>query len=323
MSYRAAIIGLGQIGQGYDYNCLDSSLAITHASGFHYHTSFELIGGVDPNEDRCKEFERKYDKPATIEIDTLMAKEKIDVVSIAVPTHLHYDIFNKIIPYSPKAIICEKPIANSLSEAKQMTAMAKEKKCAFLINYIRRFEPGTNKLRERIINGDIGEIYKGTVWYSKGLYNNGSHFIDLLLYFFGEATEIKVINKGRYWETTDPEPDFIIKFGDVKVVFLAGREEYYSISEMELFGTKGKANYLNGGNEIKYQLTKPDPIYSGYTVLDDNAKHIKTDFNHYQTYILDNLTNHLENNEPLKSDGSSAFETLKIVENIRQEIEGI
>jgi predicted dehydrogenase len=322
LSYTAAVIGLGQIGQGYDYNCIDSSLAITHASGFHNHSSFELIGGVDPNVDRCKEFKRKYDKPASTSLATLMTREKIDVVSIAVPTHLHYEIFNEIISYSPRAIICEKPIAESFPKAEEMVAKAEERNSALLVNYIRRFEPGTNMLRQKIINGNFGEIYKGTIWYSKGLYNNGSHFIDLLLYFFGEVTKIKVINKGRYWKK-DPEPDFIIKFGDVKVVFLAGREEYYSISEMELFGTKGKANYLNGGNQIKYQLTKPDPIYSGYTVLDDNAKLIKTDFDRYQMYVLDNLVDHLENNEPLKSDGSSAFKTLKIVENIKHEIEVI
>ena len=321
MSYTAAVIGLGQIGQGYDYNCQDSSLIITHASGFQYHSSFKLIGGVDLDENRCKEFITKFGKPASTSIASLMVRENIDVVSIAVPTKLHYDIFNEIILYSPKAIICEKPIANSLSEAKEMMAKAKERNCAFLVNYIRRFEPGTNILRERAINGDLGEIYKGTVWYSKGLYNNGSHFIDLLIYFFGEVTKIKVINKGRYWEK-DPEPDFIIKFGELSVFFLAGRDEYYSIREMELVGTKGRVFYSNGGRKIEYQLTKPHQIYSGYTILDDNIRSIKTNFNQYQMYVLDNLVDHLENNEPLKSDGSSAFETLKIVENIRQEMEG-
>jgi hypothetical protein len=45
MKYNTAVIGLGQIEQGYDYNNHDGSLIITHSSGYHFHSSFDLVAG--------------------------------------------------------------------------------------------------------------------------------------------------------------------------------------------------------------------------------------------------------------------------------------
>ena len=41
--YSAAIIGLGQVGQGYDYTSNDESVILTHASALKYHNGFDLI----------------------------------------------------------------------------------------------------------------------------------------------------------------------------------------------------------------------------------------------------------------------------------------
>ena len=45
----AVVLGLGQIGQGYDYDHPDDSLILTHATGFAYHEAYELVAAVDPD----------------------------------------------------------------------------------------------------------------------------------------------------------------------------------------------------------------------------------------------------------------------------------
>jgi predicted dehydrogenase len=148
--------------------------------------------------------------------------------------------------------------------------------------------------------------------------NNGAHFIDLLMYFFGGASEIKLINKGRYWEGTDPEPDFSIKFGDVEVIFLAGRQECFEINRLELIGTNGRIEY--GKGRIEYQLIKPDPVFSGYKILDDKKNKIATDSMRYQLYVFEHLAQHLNDNLPLNSNGDTAIETLNVVEQIKERL---
>ena len=108
-----------------------------------------------------------------------------------------YLVIDEIIDYGPKAILCEKPFTNSVKDATKIVEKAKKTKCQLIVNYIRRFEPGANELKNIINNGELGDILKGLVWYTKGLFNSCSHFIDLLIYIFGDASNIGLIKKGR------------------------------------------------------------------------------------------------------------------------------
>ena len=54
---------------------------------------------------------------------------------------------------------------------------------------------------------------------------------------------MEVIRKGRRWDGKDPEPDICLHFGGIAVYLLAGREECYSIGEIDLFGTGGGIRY--------------------------------------------------------------------------------
>ncbi len=317
MKFKAAVIGLGKIGQGYDYDCHDESFITTHSSAYNYHPSFELVAGVDINLEFCHQFEKKYKKQVFHSVNEMMAKLNPDIISIATPTDTHLDIFNQLIPYSPKAIILEKPMAVSVKQAQKIITIAKEEKIALIVNYIRRFEQGTNNLKDLISNDVIGDIYKGVVWYCKGLKNNGSHFIDLLMYFFGDIKQIKLINKGRKFDTLgydDYEPDFQLEFSDKKIIFQSTCSEYFSLGEFILIGTKGTIFYQD--NKIEYSLTKPDPINKGYTILKTKPSGIATGFERYQYFVMDCLSEYFENNGIINSDGNSASKTLKVLEQI-------
>jgi predicted dehydrogenase len=314
--FTSAIIGLGQIGQGYDYDWPDKSRSITHATGFTHHESFELIGGVDPNPVARKRFEKKFSRPAYTDINTLLAQAQPEIISIAVPTDLHLSVFQEIIGSRPRAIICEKPIASSLKGALKIVALAEKYDCALLVNYMRRFEPGVLSLKKAINQGEFGDIFKGIVWYSKGLLNNGSHFIDLLIYLLGDVSGQEIIGAGRKWDNHDPEADIRICFGNTTVYFLSAHEEYYSLNDIRLMGTKGEIYYAEGGNEIRIRKTQPHPDYPGYYILNPNHDIIYNDLKRYQWHVLEHLKNHLIDGIPLNSDGKTAVSTLKVIEKV-------
>ena len=49
------MVGLGQIGMGYDYKLNDEKYILTHCQTINIHPDFELVGGVDiSNENRIK-----------------------------------------------------------------------------------------------------------------------------------------------------------------------------------------------------------------------------------------------------------------------------
>lgn len=312
--FNAVVIGLGRIGQEFDYDQLDDSLIATHASAYHYHPGFELLAGVDPVPFQRKRFENKFDRPAYADINAMLDQHRPDIVSIAVPVNQHLPVFQEIIHCNPKAIVCEKPIASSAAEGRLMQSIADDHRCALLVNYMRRFEPGSIALKRIIREDGVGDIFKGVVWYSKGLLNNGTHFIDVLCYWLGDVTYVEVMEKGRQWDGKDPEPDICLHFDKTEIYILAGREECYSIGEIDLVGSRGRIRYTEFGKQIEIYKTKPDEVFEGYTILDREREVVSTDLKRYQWHVLEGLYNHLTHNTTLASDGCTATRTMEIFE---------
>jgi len=318
--FTAAVIGLGRIGQGYDYDKNADDYVLTHASAFTSHEGFDLIAGVDPDLHQRERFEKKFQRPVFKDCRTMFSKHDPDILALSIPTTLHYDVFREIISHSPRAVICEKPIAATYSDAMEMVRLARENECALLVNYMRRYEPGVLLLKSAIENGDAGEIYKGFVWYTKGLLNNASHYIDLLRFLLGEASDFEIFAKGQDWEIRNHEPDVSIFFGNTLIYFCAAREKCFELLEIDLIGTLGRIEYLRGGSIIEISPVIRDPIYENYLILNNKKRRIDNDMNRVQWHVVDHLYRHLNNRVLLNSDGESAALTLKIAEDIIKRI---
>jgi len=315
--YRAIVIGLGQIGQGYDYNKDNSLFLTTHASAYQYHSLFELVGGVDLNPKNCQLFEEKYQRPTFNTVAAAMDALNPVVASVATPTDCHLETFTSLLPYSLRAVVLEKPIAGDIVQARQLTELAKDHSIAVLVNYVRRYEPGTQELRKMISSGLIGDVYKGIVYYGKGFLNNGSHFVDLLTYLLGPPALISIVNSGRSINVSgvnDHEADLVIAFGGVPVIFLSTRYECVLPPEgwsFRLFAEKGIVLY--GAGEIKYQVMEQGGANSDNDVFNFQYKSIDSDFDRYQYHVISALgTALLEGKERDQFDNKGALEILKL-----------
>jgi predicted dehydrogenase len=239
---------------GYDY---DGGVAgSTHASSYRHHPGFELVAGIDPDPEQRNRFERKYAKPAFPGLSDLPAEVRADVYSICVPTPEHSAAFSAVLERGARAIVCEKPIASDVDEACRMVAAARARGCAVAVNYMRRFEPGVQSVRQALSAGRVGEVYKGVVWYGRGLVHNGSHFVDLLRFLLGEASEPRLLSRGRVAGGGDPEPD-VMRW---RRESLLATRAMLTLSELELVGTRG--GWLSRGRaEDRGLETQADPAF--------------------------------------------------------------
>ena len=171
-----------------------------------------------------------------------------------------------------------------------------------------------------IDQGKFGEIYKGVVWYSKGFINNGSHFIDLLRWFFGEISSVNVIKNGRKWDNKDPEPDLCVCFGNTEIYMLAGREEKYYMGSFDMVASGGAVTYIDG-QDIKIQYAKDDPIYPKYKSLSKISK-IANPSERNIWYLYENLVNHFESSASIPSNLDTATATLSSVMEIIYKLRG-
>lgn len=311
MSFSVLIVGLGQIGMGYDLNLEPDKYVYTHARAFNLHDDFKLIAGVDIDSDSRKQFTQVFDCPAYENIKSSLVNHKPDIIVIANPTSEHFNSVNEIIKSTtPKIILCEKPLSYDLDEAQKMVELCEIKGVSLYVNYMRRSDPGVIEIKKRLDCGEIKTPVKGVVWYSKGFYHNGSHFFNLLEYWLGPMKKSEVINRGRLWDNKDPEPDLHVNFENGSVVFLAAREEDFSYYAIELITPNGRLAYENGGQNIGWCKTEKDKLLQGYTSLSVSPDVIESGMDKYQLNVVEQLAKVLNGKKSELCSGNEAFYTL-------------
>ena len=313
---------MGQIGQGYDYDLSYEKYILTHCQAIQAHPNLELVAGIDISHENRKKFKKKFNVPSFVEISDLTCIEDVDLVVVATPTEAHLGIVKKIVSIlSPKLILIEKPLSILFEEAQEIIRIGKEKRVPIAVNYIREYEPIHRELFEKIKNNELGNPLKVVCWYSKGIINNGSHFVQLLSNFMGSVLDINIINDGRKWNEVDPEPVLEIIYQNGRTYFIPVEEENYSLFEMEVVGSKGKIKYYNGGSHYDLWHVNTDPVFKNYKKLEAEPITSKTDLNKYQYYVYNNIAEYFEGNSNLYCDGKSALKTAQILDQIQQKID--
>jgi len=315
--YDVLLIGLGQIGMGYDYNHAVKDAVFTHARAFNQHPNFQLVAGVDTDMRRGKMFESMYLCRWYSDLKEALRNCQPHLVIIAVPTDLHFEILTAVLEdTTPLAIMCEKPLAYQLDAAKNIREKCVDKNVALYVNYIRRSDPGVIEIKKRLDLGRISSPIKGICWYSKGFLHNGSHFFNLLEYWLGPMTNASVVDAGRLWDGIDPEPDVQLKFEKGTVMMLAADEENFSHYCIELLASNGRLRYEKGGSEITWQSIEADSNFSGYTILSNEPEKIINGMERYQWNVAEQLAFALNGDKHELCNDVEALSTLSNMQSI-------
>ena len=317
MTFRVLLVGLGAIGMGYDSDSASDSQVRSHARAFIRNSAFGPLAAVEPDAGRRQLFVAKYHSSSYPSLDIALETERPDLVVIATPTISHRDTLNQILAAcTPVAILCEKPLAYELEDAEEMVAACSRRGVEMYVNYMRRSDPGVIAVRDMIRRGEIETPIKGVVWYSKGLIHNGSHFVNLIRYWLGEPRQTSKIRPGRFWGDKDPEPDFLIEYGDAQIAYFAAKEESFSHYTVELVAQNGRLRYEEGGATIVWQCLIDDPDSPGYRVLNRKRSMLPADLARAQWHVVNHLENALNGRASELCTGAEALETLRDIHRV-------
>jgi predicted dehydrogenase len=86
---------------------------------------------------------------------TAVTDDAVDAVVIASPTFTHAEVATAALS-AGKHVLCEKPLASSLEEAAAIEQAVETSDAAFVMGFMRRFDPSFRAVAERIARGDIG-----------------------------------------------------------------------------------------------------------------------------------------------------------------------
>lgn len=312
------MVGLGGIGMQIDLHLDADTFIHSHCRALASHSGYELVGAVEPVTERRAEFERQYDRPSFADLAGGLVQLAPELVVVGVPTPLHAGTIEQILALAaPRAIVCEKPLALDLSEARVMVERCEAAGVALYVNYIRQSQPGVKDITARLASGEIATPLKGVAWYSKGLFNNGSHFITLLQHWLGPLSSFHVTSENVAWRESDPEPDVVLRFRDGVVHLLAAQEEDYSHYGIELVSPSGRLRYDDGGNSIHWQPVTDNADFPGYRTLSSRVEHIEVGLDRIQWHVFDEILADLNGRPAAVCTGRQALMVLDQLAAIR------
>ena len=188
-TYRTALIGCGRIGAFID-NEVSDPYPYSHAAAYEACERTTLVALADQRADVMARAGERYGVPPAhqyTDYREMLAAERPDIVSVATQPEHRAEIVIHAAEHGARAIYAEKAMAASLAEADAMVQAVEANRVAFNMGTNRRWHTGFRTLRSLIAEGRYGALRSLTVHCGYGLFNMGSHAIDLLLLLNGDA----------------------------------------------------------------------------------------------------------------------------------------
>lgn len=142
MTVRAAVVGTGFIGSVHAHAVL--------ASGA------RLVAVAASTPDRATDAARRLSAERAGAADEVAVADDVDVVHICTPDDLHVPLARRALA-AGKAVVCEKPLATTLDDARALLDDAGDAVTA--VPFVYRFHPMVREARARVARGDAGAVH--------------------------------------------------------------------------------------------------------------------------------------------------------------------
>ncbi len=183
-----------------------------HVPGLRASGRFDVVALVGRDIERTRDTAARLAIPAACgSVDEACALPDLDAVAIATPPTTHASLAIAA-ARAGKHVLCEKPMARSVAEARAMRDAVREAGVVGMMDFEFRFHPGRAMLRRMVARGDLGEPqllvcadamplyvapYKSPPawWFDADagggwLGASGSHLLDATRFWLGDARSV-------------------------------------------------------------------------------------------------------------------------------------
>ena len=216
--------------------------------------------------------------------------------------------------------MAEKPFTDNSEQAKEVIEAYEKADIPLMVDYIRRFDPTVQKVKDIIETRSMGRMQNCRVIYNRGLKREGSHAIDLMNYFFGEYWRGHIIDMQHLiidYSENDPTRAVYLEYENCPHVFLTpvdGRQ--FSIFEVDILLEGGRIIFYEHGLKCAIFKTMPEPVYGDYETLCYSPTTRETGLNRALWNLVDNAVAHLDEGEALLCSGQDALKVHEVLERL-------
>ena len=294
-----------------------------HARIYFHSDAAELKAVADPVPDHRQRVAKQYNTKPYSDYREMLEREDIDAVSIAVPTSLHTEValyaLNK-----KKHVLLEKPIASTAAEAQEIIKCANSNGVKLMIGHIERFNKAITELKERLSQGQLGEVYKIDVQRigpfparitDVGVITDLSvHDLDIISYLTG-ANPIRIYAETQqklHPHAEDSVTALVHYNNGVLAVLNINYLSPTKIRQLQVFGKKGmfRVNYLD--QELYFYENKSFSRNDWESVTEGDMKKIIIPKKEPLQLEIDAFLDCIAHNRKSPVSGEDALQVLKI-----------
>ena len=161
---KIGVFGVGDLGKFHLNNWLE--IPGTQVTGF-----------FDPDDHHAQLVAEKYQLTRFTDADALM--DSVDAVDIIAPTIHHFDLCEAAMRKG-KHVFVEKPLANTMEEARLLVKLAQESNVKFQVGHVERFNPAFLALNEFELQPMFIEVHRLAQFNPRG--TDVSVILDLMIH---------------------------------------------------------------------------------------------------------------------------------------------
>ncbi len=161
---KVGVFGVGHLGK-------------FHLSNWKEIAGVDVVGFYDPDDDTAKKVADKFQLPRFLDPSALM--DACDAIDVVAPTNFHYEICEAAIKKG-KHVFVEKPLANTMKEARTLVKLAEESGIKFQVGHVERFNPAFMAIKDMNINPMFIEVHRLAQFTPRG--TEVSVILDLMIH---------------------------------------------------------------------------------------------------------------------------------------------
>jgi len=217
----------------------------------------------DLNEERVKEYSRRYEVEGYTDLDKFLEHD-LDGVIVSTPTKTHYEIALKSIERGLHVLV-EKPFTYEVEEGEKLVKRAKEKNVILTVGFIERFNPAIREAKRLVSGGVIGSpLYLLFVRENRWpvhiidvgvILDTSVHDIDLSRWFFEEEPNMVFARTGAFGAQHERVSALVLGFSRERTsLIISNWITPRKIRELEIVGENGTISLNFITQEIKIDL---------------------------------------------------------------------
>ena len=270
---RTAIVGLGRIASLLEQDSLREK-PCTHAGAIDANPDCELVAGCDIDEERRRLFAEKWqvnDMEPLVYANAaeMLRVHKPHILVIATHPDSHYYYCDLAATLGVTVVICEKPLADNIREARKIDRLAKNG-LIVLTNHERRYSEDYIRAKAILEEGKLGRLLSVRAVLCMGrtkrlldvFWHDGTHLADAIMFLANARIKHRrrwgaklTANAGTAW--LEGALHGGLSMQPASVVMEIGAERDHLVFEMEFSCEKGRLRIGNGIFEIWESLPSP------------------------------------------------------------------